>query len=163
MDGQKIMTQELPTGENRIFTESTSFKKDQGDLPSPDQIRQRDIETNGIRARCERPPVVVFKEQKLVVKYGSFITTAEAQCLWYFNRYMKDHVPTPELYGWCQDAGETFIYMELISGETLKEAWPSMTEEEQDIVCRELRECVAAWRRLRQEKEPYYIGKQGAT
>jgi hypothetical protein len=159
MEGHIIIVDELPSAANELFTESSFFKKYSGDLPSPEQVRQKGIETNGNRAWSPRPPPVPFEDRGLIVKYGSAITIAEAQCLWYFNRYMKKDVPTPELFGWYQDAGVTFIYMELICGDTLEVAWPSMTEEERRVVCNKLRDIVAAWRRLRQEKVPYYIGK----
>ncbi|KAI1763480.1 kinase-like domain-containing protein [Hypoxylon sp. FL1150] len=132
------------------------------DLPSAENmIRKRDIEVNSFRARTGRPPPILFDELGLVVKYGSAITIAEGQCLWYFNRYMKDTVPTPELYGWCRDEGETFIYMEYIDGDTLEDAWPALSPEDLDLICEQLRKCVEAWRNLRQETEPYFVGHIG--
>jgi hypothetical protein len=49
--------------------------------------------------------------------------------------------------------------MELVRGDTLKSRWPSLTEEEKGTICTQLRGCVEAWRELRQEKEPYFVGK----
>ncbi|KAI1771437.1 kinase-like domain-containing protein [Hypoxylon cercidicola] len=152
---------ELPSAENIVFRESSFFKRNNTDLPSPNEIREEDIKVNGIRARSHRPPPILYEELGLVVKYGSVITIAEAQCLWYFNQHMKDAVPTPELFGWCQDDGETFIYMEFVDGDTLEDAWPSLSSEDQDLICGQLRTCVEAWRSLRQETEPYYIGHIG--
>lgn len=154
-----VKVAELPSAENIVFRDSSFFKRNGTELPSPKEIREEDIKVNGFRARSRRPPPIPFEELGLVVKYGSVITIAEAQCLWYFNRYMKDTVPTPELFGWYQDGGETFIYMELVDGDTLEDAWPSLSPEEQDIICGQLRTCVEAWRSLRQEAEPYYVGK----
>ncbi|KAI1803739.1 kinase-like domain-containing protein [Daldinia bambusicola] len=151
---------ELPNGESKIFRDSSFFKKGY-DFPSPEEIREKDIKINSFRARSTRPPPIPFEELGLVVKYGSAITIAEAQCLWYFNKYMKDEVPTPELYGWCYDNGETFIYMELIDADTLEDAWPSLNEEDQNVICEQLRTYVEAWRNLRQETEPYYVGHIG--
>ncbi|KAI1472386.1 kinase-like domain-containing protein [Daldinia caldariorum] len=153
-----IYIAELPNAENIVFRDSYFFKKEGYDLPSPEEIREKDIEINGFRARSPRPPPIPFEELGLVVKYGSAITIAEAQCLWYFNKYMKDEVPTPELYGWCHDNGETFIYMELVNADTLEDAWPSFSQEDQDVICEQLRMFVEAWRNLRQETEPYFIG-----
>ncbi|KAH9886155.1 hypothetical protein F4778DRAFT_759173 [Xylariomycetidae sp. FL2044] len=152
---------ELPSGQNMEFHDSSFFSKPGLKLPSPEEVREKDIRINDFyQARSYRPPPVPYEDLGLMVKYGSFLTIAEAQCLWFFNRHMKD-VPTPEVFGWRQDAGETFIYMELVKGETLEEAWPSLNEEEQDIICGQLRTYVEAWRTLRQEKEPYYIGHIG--
>ncbi|CAJ2510209.1 Uu.00g061090.m01.CDS01 [Anthostomella pinea] len=156
-----VCVAELPNAENMTFRDSSFFKKHGAELPSPKEIREKDIRINDFRARSPRPPPIPFEELGLVVKYGSEITIAEAQCLWYFARYMKDAVPTPELFGWCQDDGETFIYMELVDGDTLEDAWPSLTQDEQDIICEQLRTCVEAWRGLRQEAEPYYVGHIG--
>ncbi|KAI0165249.1 hypothetical protein GGR52DRAFT_101769 [Hypoxylon sp. FL1284] len=156
-----VRVAELPSAETIVFRDSSFFKRTGSGLPSPNEVREKDIEVNGFRARSYRPPPILFKELGLVVKYGSFLTIAEAQCLWYFNRYMKDVVPTPELFGWCRDEGETFIYMDFVEGDTLEEAWPSLTPGDQDIICGELRRCVDAWSSLRQETEPYYMGHIG--
>ncbi|KAI1387954.1 uncharacterized protein F4822DRAFT_296931 [Hypoxylon trugodes] len=137
-----IRIAELPKAENIVFRNSSFFEQHKRDLPSPNEIRERDIEVNSFRPRSPAPPPIPFKELGLIVKYGSEITIAEAQCLWYFNRYMKDTVPTPELYGWCRDNGETFIYMELINCGTLEDVWPSLDQEDQNIICEQLRACV---------------------
>jgi hypothetical protein len=150
---------DLPCEENMVFRESLYFKENAGDLPTPEEIRRKAAEVYGPSSKCQRPPPVRFEDLQLLVKYGSAITVAEAQCLRYFNKHMKDRVPTPELFGWCCDQGETFIYMQLISGETLEEAWTSISEEEKTAICGQLRGYVKAWRELRQESEPYYIGK----
>ncbi|KAI1866429.1 hypothetical protein JX265_007730 [Neoarthrinium moseri] len=160
MEEQVIVIDELPSAAKALFEDSTFFKKYSGGLPSPAQVRQKGIKINGSRARGSRPDPVSYEDQGLIVKYGSEITIAEAQCLWFFNRYMKN-VPTPELFGWHQDAGETFIYMELVCGETLEVVWPSMTEEERRVICKELRDSVTTWRQLRQEKVPHFIGHIG--
>lgn len=156
-----IHVAELPSKENMVFRESSFFKRPMSELPSPEEIRKKDIEVNSFRARTQRPPPILFEELGLVVKYGSAITIAEAQCLWYFNRYMKDTVPTPELFAWFQDDGETFIYMDYVDGDTSEDAWPSLNPEEQDSICEQLRKCVEAWRSLRQETEPYFVGHIG--
>ncbi len=116
--------------------------------------------SSGVLKASRRPTLnpVLLEELDLVVKYGKDILIAEAQCLWYFSRHMRDDVPTPELYGWQVDGSQTFIYMEFVHGETLADAWPSMSEEDKDAIGEELHRCIAAWRGLRQESEPYYIG-----
>ncbi|KAI1483248.1 kinase-like domain-containing protein [Daldinia eschscholtzii] len=155
---------ELPSVENMVFPDSSFFEAKGRVLPSPKEVREEDIKVNDFRARSPRPPPIPFEELGLVVKYGSAITIAEAQCLWYFNKHMKDTVPTPELYGWCCDNGETFIYMEFIKADTLEDAWPLLSQADQNTICEQLRTFVKAWRSLRQETEPYYIshiGRQG--
>ncbi|KAI8966426.1 kinase-like domain-containing protein [Daldinia sp. FL1419] len=155
-----IHVAELPSTENIIFRDSSFFRNGH-ELPSPEEIREKDTKVNGFRARSPTPPPILFEDLGLVVKYGSGITIAEAQCLWYFNKHMKDTVPTPELYGWCHDGGETFIYMEFVKADTLEDEWPLLSEEDQNIICEQLRASVEAWRGLRQETEPCYIGHIG--
>ncbi|OTB05944.1 hypothetical protein M426DRAFT_121558 [Hypoxylon sp. CI-4A] len=152
---------ELPWAENMTFRDSSFFKKHGFNFPSPEEIRRKDIEVNDFRARSPAPPPVLFEELGLVVKYGSEITIAEAQCLWYFKKHMKNEVPVPELFGWCHDNGETFIYMEFVDAETMEDIWPSLTQEEQDTICEQLRTSMEAWRGLRQETKPYFIGHIG--
>ncbi len=117
---------DLPSEENLLLLNSSFFKKNAGKLPSPTEVRKVNA-IKGVLPKVSRPPPVTFQDQGLIVKYGSEITIAEAQCLWYFNIHMKDQVPTPELFGWLRDGGETFIYMELVLGETLEDAWPSLS------------------------------------
>jgi hypothetical protein len=71
---------------------------------------------------------------------------------------MKERVPTPELFGWCRDGDETFIYMELLRADTLKDWWPSLAVAARREACEQLRGFIEAWRQLRQETNPYYIG-----
>ena len=158
--GAKVVhLSEIPTGENFVVQDSSFFQRGAVSLPSPDEVRRKNIDINGADAAGSRPPPVPFEELGLIVKYGSDITTAEGQCLWYFNKCVKEEVPTPELFGWRRDNGETFIYMQLIHGRTMEEAWPSLGQEERDSICKELRGYVKAWQGLRQEAEPYFIGK----
>ncbi len=113
---------DLPCEENFLLLDSSFFKKNARKLPSPAEIWEKNA-IKGVRPKDPRPPTVAFEEQVLIVKYGSDITIAETQCLWYFNSHMKGQIPTPELFGWLRDGDETFIYMELIPGDTLKDAW----------------------------------------
>jgi hypothetical protein len=66
-----------------------------------------------------QPKPVIFAESKLFVKFGPYVTVAEAQCLWMINRLFGDAVPVPEIFGWRVDEENyVFIYMELIEGRT---------------------------------------------
>jgi hypothetical protein len=68
---------ELPCGENVSFLDTAFFQQPGGTQPSPKEVREKDIEVNGIRARTSRPPPIPYWDQGLVVKYGSEITIAE--------------------------------------------------------------------------------------
>ncbi|KAB5545722.1 hypothetical protein GE09DRAFT_1061142 [Coniochaeta sp. 2T2.1] len=144
-DHRVVHISELPTGKNFIVQSSSFFRRNPASLPSPD---------NGADAAGPRPPPVRFEELGLIVKYGLDITIAEGQCLWYLNKHMKDEVPTPELFGWRRDNGETFIYMQLIHGKTMEEAWPSLSPDERSSICEQLRGYVKAWQRFAKSQNP---------
>lgn len=163
MDDKIVRVAELPNADNFTLSDSSFFLEKRGELPSPEEVRKKDVEGGDCRARTYRPPPVSFKDRGLLVKYGSAITIAEAQCLWFFNQYMKDTVPVPELYGWTRDGGETFIYMELVQAGTMADAWPSLSPDERTSICLQLRACVKSWRSLRQEAEPYFVGNLSST
>lgn len=104
------------------------------------------------------PRPVLFRSLNLVVKYGLAINIAEAQCLWAV-RNLVPSLPVPELYGWRQDNGQTFIYMQLIDGITLEEGWPDLDIEEKNNICIELRHILGDLRQLRQDPIAPFIGK----
>lgn len=150
----------LSFGSTVEIKDSAFFTEARGELPAPAAIRRKATEnSDGYPSGSDRPPPVIFSELGVLVKYGTAINIAEAQCLWYFNKHLQGRVPTPEVYGWCQDEDETFIYMQLLPGITLDEAWPRMSQAQRDSVCGQLRDCVQAWRGLRQETGPPFVGK----
>jgi hypothetical protein len=154
-----VQRADLPTGESRDFRDTKFFTNGNTALPSPEDVCRAGVKIDDARVSASRPRPVVFRDLGLLVKFGSEITIAEAQCLWFFNRHMKDKVPTPELFGWRTHGHQVFIYMELIQGDTLKERWAGLSAGDRDAILQELRACVNAWRRLGQEKEPYFIGR----
>ena len=68
-------------------------------------------------------------------------------------------MPVPEVYGWCQDNGETFIYMELIEGITLEQSWPELDVEGRLHVCTQLHHILENLRQLKQYPTDPFIGK----
>lgn len=136
-----VHVSELPSSENAPFTIPLFSLKTQvvsisrGSSAAGSQSPRRSLGSF-------RPPPVLFEKRGLIVKYGSAITIAEAQCLWYFNQYMKQLVPAPGLFGWCRDGHQTFIYTEVVRGDTLEERWPSLSEDERTAICEQLRRSV---------------------
>ncbi len=61
-------------------------------------------------------------------------------------------VPVPEVFGWRIDGKETFIYMSLIDGSRLSEAWPTLTEDNKTAICTQLRGIVACLRKMKQSQ-----------
>jgi len=143
----------LPLDSSIVFKESTYFSKNGPSLPSPAIVRATQ------KARHLSTSMTVrFEDLKLVVKYGSQITIAEALCLWAIRRVLPNQVPVPEVYSWCEDGGEFFIYMELIQGETLENKWPSLSKPERIDVCGQLRVMLSELRSLKQDPENRFLG-----
>lgn len=161
------MDEAVPCGpfcyeENAVFPDSAFFTKPNAPLalPSPTEVREAASRSSDFSvADKNRPPPVVFPNLGLLVKYGREITIAEGQCLLFIRNTLSDIVPVPEVYGWCKDDEQVFIYMELVDGITLEKSWETMTESERMAVCQQLREMINAWRGLKQEFSPPFIGE----
>jgi hypothetical protein len=145
----------FPFDENVIFRQSGFFTKqtppDQLSLPEPDEVREQARQSTNPHAKIlTRPPPVTFSSLGVLVKYGSQVSIAEAQCLLLFRKFLPA-VPVPEVYAWRKDGKQTFIYMELIAGVTLEECWTDLSEVERVAICQELRDMVKSWRKLPQD------------
>lgn len=113
-----------------------------------------DIDLDGPQGK---PPPAVFRDRNLLVKWGTGVNISEAHSLFAIGQL--DDIPVPQIFGWCVDRGETFIYMEYIQGQTLEQAWYSMDEDHRISVCHELREIVDALRQIKQDPLDPFIGK----
>jgi hypothetical protein len=143
----------------KIFPDSSFFRRHQK-LPTPSEVRAENDRSSNVRAQnFNRPPPVRFPSMGLLIKYGGDVTVAEAETQLAVYKKLIGQVPVPEVFGWDEDDGQTFIYMALIPGQTLEERWSSMDESERQGVCRELQHMVAAWRALKQESNNPYIGQ----
>jgi len=143
----------LPIGENVIFEDSTFFARGHGSFPSPEEVRQL-----GNTGPWAIPTPVSFRALNLLVKYGPKITVAEGQCMWAIRKLLPS-VPVPEIYGWCRDEGHIFLYMQLIDGITLADAWPDLDVEEKYELCGQLDGMLGDLRELRQDPANPFIGK----
>jgi hypothetical protein len=149
----------LPHDESIEFRDSSYFKS-HSTLPSPAEVRELASRSTDARAiNPSRPPPVKFADRDLIVKYGTEITPAEGQCLIFVRRSLYPQVPVPGVYGWTKDAGQTFIYMELVDGVTLEERWDTLVEHERLSVCEQLRSMINLWRALPQDSPEPFIGK----
>jgi hypothetical protein len=118
-----VSSSKLPNAHTEIFPSSTFFGQETKprQLPTPAEVRARAALENHVDINTWRPPPVVFPDLNLLVKYGGAVSVAEGQCLWMIRTYLGHEVLVPEVYGWCLDGEETFIYMELIRGSTLEQ------------------------------------------
>ncbi|TVY19330.1 hypothetical protein LARI1_G002348 [Lachnellula arida] len=155
-NSRSISVKMLPLDSSVVFNESTYFSEDgpNSSLPSPAIVRATQKARELLSSMTVR-----FEDLKLVVKYGTEITLAEAQCLWEIRRLLPNQVPVPEVYGWCEDGGEFFIYMELIQGETLENKWESLSKPERIDVCGQLRVMLSELRSLKQNPEDQFLGQ----
>ncbi|GLB43422.1 putative phosphotransferase enzyme family protein [Lyophyllum shimeji] len=124
-------------------------------LPSPAQVRQASNRLNHLKKRQQ---VVCFPDLQLIVKYGHTSTTpvAEGQTLWLLS--FVPHMRVPKVYGWCEDGGQRFIYMERVEGVTVEERWPSLSAPQKLAVVEQLNVMVSSMRRLKQAPGNSYIG-----
>lgn len=137
------------------FLDSSFFKEPSKSLPTPAQVRalSKDICAN------PRPQPIIFEESKVFVKFGPYVTIAEAQCLWMIKRAFGDEIPVPEIFGWRMDEENyVFLYMELIQGQTLHDGWNGLNSLDKSFLCDELCQIVNRLRRLEQDPSDQYIG-----
>jgi hypothetical protein len=132
-------------------------------LPSPEEVRSQakaqhlvgvcpdNRKTFSIAGPYVRPPPVIFKDLGLFVKWGSAARISEGQCLYALGHLLKDHVPVPEIYGWREDGGQTFIYMEYLHAQTLEQVWDKLEPDDRVSVCYELRTIYNNLRHLEQK------------
>ena len=160
MDNKKtIWRNELPSTENTFFAD-TAFFRDNGKeakLPSPKAVRQR-AEQLALKTRSIKPHCVPFASQRLFVKYGRNVKLSQGLVLWAIRHYLRGRVPVPEVYGWCRDSGEVFVYMELIEGPTLENIKDTLQRKDLLHIAGQLREVVLAFRSLRQAPGEHFLG-----
>ena len=149
MESLEVNPRELPMQDSVDFPPLPSTLET---LPSPHVVRARSLRADESADQEFRPKPVLFPEHQLIVKWGSDITVAEGQCLWYLGRRLPDAVPVPKIYGWRRDKDQTFLYMELIEGVTLAERWESLSATERTAICTSLSGMISAWRRLTLEQ-----------
>ncbi len=129
-------------------------------LPSPAQVRQSEDAHSLKHADVSRnrQQVICFPHLQLVVKFGHISTTpvSEGQTLWLLS--FLPHMRVPKVYGWCEDAGQRFIYMAYIEGVTAKKRWPLLSAPEKQDVAEQLNLMVSSMRCLKQAPGNTYIG-----
>jgi len=143
----------LPLSNNAVFGQSSYFGNNTGQTSLPRPAIIRDHATfliSDLQANTHGITHVPIPSQRLLVKYGAKVSTVEAACLVQLRRLLGAHVPVPEVFGWCLDGNETFIYMDLPQGMTLDIGWPFLSEGQKMEICSQLRDMAAAWRGLEQ-------------
>ncbi|KAI1025321.1 hypothetical protein LB505_009626 [Fusarium chuoi] len=156
-----ILVGSLPKGSSATFGDSTFFTQNgpEATFPSADQVRAKSEAGNHV---IHRKNTVIFESLGLVVKYGKEprVSVAEGQCLWWLHRYLPS-VPVPEIYGWIDDGGEVFLYMQLVEGVTLEKRWDSLSREDKVGVCEQLRDMVDELRGVKRDPEDRFLAANG--
>lgn len=139
--------------ERMDFLESSFFQTPGRELPSPPDVNKLLSDT------------VVIPEMKLLIKCGPHVTIDEAITMWAVRKCLGHQIPVPELFGWRTSGDTVFIYMELIAGVTVHEAWGTMTLSDKESLSDQLHQMLSALRQLKQEDdfvgEHEMIGWQG--
>lgn len=159
----QVSTKDLPRVDSATFTDSSFFSRNGSDatLPCPADVRERCLlQDPTSKDRNFSFPPVRYEDLGLIVKFGKFpeVTVAEGQCLWALRRALPA-VPVPEVYGWTHDDSQTFIYMELVSGETLEEQWGQLNPTSRVDICKQLSALVTELRRLRHAPGEFFLGQ----
>lgn len=153
-NGPYLLPDSVPSAKNISFFDTSFFTNGYKRLPTPAEVRH----AAEPQTKMNGPIPVSFPSMNLIVKYGLTISMIEGQCLWAIRR-LCPNVPVPEVYGWCQDEGETFIYMQKIEAATLEQEWPGLDVEEKYEICTQLRYILDELRQLQQDPSNLFIGE----
>lgn len=75
------------------------------------------------------------------------------------RKAFPDHaVPVPELSGWRKHDDMPLIYMSVVRGQTLRQAWPSLNQSEKQSTCSDLRNIVRLLREIVSAFPPALVG-----
>ena len=145
----------------KIFPESSFFQEGRAPaLPSPAEVRDLNLKTGNVAATSlNYPPSVIIPSLGLVVKYGLSVSIVEAQTQIMLREEFQGRIPVPEIFGWTEDNGQTFIYMSLIEGDNLADRWGGLSDDEKRAICEELHQYVKLLRTLEQDPRDKYVGE----
>ncbi|KAM3422418.1 hypothetical protein BST61_g2769 [Cercospora zeina] len=158
----RIRMSDLPDAsqQNATFYESSFFKQDgshdsrQTQLPPPQEVLERSRDGIG--------GVVKFESLGLAVKFGpsDYLRFEEAQAMIAIRQtFPGGEIPVPEVFGWRTHGTQSFIYMSLIEGKTLRQAWKELTTVDKKEICAGLSKMVSLLRSIEQEcMENQFIG-----
>ncbi|CAH0046836.1 unnamed protein product [Clonostachys solani] len=134
------------------FRDTSFFRHQSAELPTPASLLRQYPDLGA--------GVLKFSDQNLVIKVGgsSELHLEEAQVIYGIRHaFPTSEVPVPELFGWRKHGDMTFIYMSLISGKTLREAWDDLQTDDKTSICVQLSQIVTALRSIKPDT-PQFIG-----
>ncbi|KAM0557028.1 hypothetical protein ACHAPJ_005708 [Fusarium lateritium] len=128
------------------FFQSSDIPRPQ--LPSPISILEEYGDSGANVIKIETLSLVVK------INYESHLNLEEVQTMWAIRKaFPNNDVPVPEVLGWRKYDDRVFLYMSLVPGETLRDAWSSLTANDKASLQTKLRDIVGFLRRLTQTPE----------
>ncbi|KAK6496158.1 hypothetical protein TWF481_002182 [Arthrobotrys musiformis] len=150
-----IRPSDFPAEKDVDFLETPFFEDNSRKLPTPSEVRSR-----ATHPGMQRPDPILFPEDNLIVKWGEYITIAEGQVYWMLQNYLNE-IPAPKIYGWRTEGKEVFLYLELIKGRQLEEAYDELSPEDKAEICSQLKMAKTALLRLQQDPTAKFLGSIG--
>lgn len=123
------------------FYDTSFFEEGRKALPTPEAILADSMDSS--------TGIVKLQDLNLVVKFGpsDAVSLEEARAMRAVRQaFSKEEVPVPEVFGFKRHHSQNFIYMSLVRGQTLREAWSSLDTADKNTICTQLRQIVASLR-----------------
>lgn len=137
----------------------TSFFKDSArrnrELPSPSEVDER-------KAKYPGRGVTMFEDLNLVVKSGhrQHGRLEEALTMRALRKaFPHGEIPVPEVFGWKTKGESEYIYMSLVPGVRLFDAWDSLSADDKASICDQLGKIQTELQKFKQSSGTF-IGKQ---
>ncbi|KAH6906707.1 kinase-like domain-containing protein [Coprinopsis sp. MPI-PUGE-AT-0042] len=152
----------LPIGSSAFFDNWARSEP----LPTPSQVRshstgyaERLLSTGPDCGLTHDQTIFYYEELGLVIKCGRRTTVAEGQTLW----LIREHCPeishlVPEVYGWDTEGDEVFMYLSYVPGDTLHSRMENLSEQDLDVIAKQVQSITSSWRRLCLPADDIFIG-----
>lgn len=141
------------------FRETSFFKNSAGqkhELPSPSEVDQHKAKNPGLIC------VTIFEELNLVVKSGhrQHGRLEEALTMRTLREvFPNGEVPVPEVFGWRTVGEREYIYMSLVPGVRLFDAWDSLSAGDKASICDQLGKIQTELQKLKHPSSTF-VGKE---
>ncbi|KAF4997580.1 hypothetical protein FGRMN_3785 [Fusarium graminum] len=131
------------------FLDTSFFKSDEAcraQLPTPASIIEKYGDGGARVVRIEHLNVAVK------INLVCHLHLEEAQTMRAIRQmFPNGEIPVPEVFGWRTHGRQHFIYMSLVRGKTLREAWDDLTHDDKVSVSEQLRRIIGLLRSIVQE------------
>ena len=106
------------------------------------------LQSTDVLSAPDASATVVRVGERFAVKYGASVSLLEPQNLSFVAKH--SNVPVPETHGTLTEegTGRNFIIMEMVSGEPLAKAWPSLSSSEKHDVVGQIQKAMIELRNI---------------